>query len=417
MDGSDDRCSRRLANFMSQQNLFALLSARSVGGSPRRRGPLACPSPEEIWKSPTLLSRFALRQRLEGHGGCVNTLSFNEDGTLLISGSDDCRLCIWRCWGEEARLLSAVSTGHRRNIFCARFRPGSGDSVAATCALDRQVRLVDLGRGGHSTLLTTFGQFASKLEFLPSAPGAFVTAGQDGCVTLFDVRENGRGRGTALVDLSNVGGCTTLAFDPTAGGHIFAVGCDDPLMRLYDIRFLAAGGKFGRLVGAPEADERGSPCRSTAPLMAFVPPQMRPAASSSHRRHRMADGPSGLAYSSTGQLLVNMRGAEIYLFDTQRGASDTLEADPAWAPPPPPGHSSNSGSDAEPEQEQEQEQAGAAGLFGAPELPLCTSVVREYHGRVNEETFAKEACFVHHDNYVASGGDCGRLFLIIITSP
>ena len=39
-------------------------------------------------------------------------------------------------------------------------------------------------------------------------------------------------------------------------------------------------------------------------------------------------------------------------------------------------------------------------------LPLTT-----YTGRVNEETFAKEAVWLANDRLVATGGDCGRLYL------
>jgi WD40 repeat protein len=37
-----------------------------------------------------------LQQRLEGHNGCVNTVSFDtEAGDVLISGSDDLQIMLW----------------------------------------------------------------------------------------------------------------------------------------------------------------------------------------------------------------------------------------------------------------------------------------------------------------------------------
>jgi WD40 repeat protein len=36
-----------------------------------------------------------LQRTLEGHGGCVNTVSFDPSGSLLVSGSDDQRIIIW----------------------------------------------------------------------------------------------------------------------------------------------------------------------------------------------------------------------------------------------------------------------------------------------------------------------------------
>lgn len=165
----------------------------------------------------------------------MNTLSWNESGTLLISGSDDCRVCVWDAWTEKPRLRQAVLTAHRRNIFSSLFVPGSSDRQAVTCALDRTVQLVDLS-AEKSSKLATCGQFCSKLAFVPGCARTFLSAGVDGRASLFDLREaHGRARRTA-VDLSDIGGCTGLAFDPTSGGRHFALGCDDPLVRVYDLR-------------------------------------------------------------------------------------------------------------------------------------------------------------------------------------
>jgi WD40 repeat protein len=50
------------------------------------------------------VQRMELNQRLEGHNGCVNTVSFDtEAGNILISGSDDLQIVLWD-WerGESA---------------------------------------------------------------------------------------------------------------------------------------------------------------------------------------------------------------------------------------------------------------------------------------------------------------------------
>lgn len=42
------------------------------------------------------IQRMELTQRLEGHNGCVNTVSFDtEAGNILISGSDDLQIILW----------------------------------------------------------------------------------------------------------------------------------------------------------------------------------------------------------------------------------------------------------------------------------------------------------------------------------
>ena len=38
---------------------------------------------------PHFSTQLSLQQHLSGHRGCVNRLAWNEDGSLLASGSDD----------------------------------------------------------------------------------------------------------------------------------------------------------------------------------------------------------------------------------------------------------------------------------------------------------------------------------------
>ena len=44
-------------------------------------------------------------------------------------------------------------------------------------------------------------------------------------------------------------------------------------------------------------------------------------------------------------------------------------------------------------------------------VPTLTRVLTTYRGRMNEETFAKEVQFMWDDRYVATGGDCGKLYV------
>ena len=69
-------------------SLFAQLHERAS------RGPHAARLEGAVWHSPALLSRFELLTSLEAHHGCVNTLHWSSDGRLLLSGSDDCRVCV-----------------------------------------------------------------------------------------------------------------------------------------------------------------------------------------------------------------------------------------------------------------------------------------------------------------------------------
>lgn len=85
-----------------------------------------------------------------GHTGCVNALSWELDGNVLVSGGDDTTLRLWRQDTDDYstpypyKETAIVRTGHTGNIFNARLLPSS--SRIATVAGDRQVRIFDVER-------------------------------------------------------------------------------------------------------------------------------------------------------------------------------------------------------------------------------------------------------------------------------
>uniref|UniRef100_A0A8C3NZB4 DDB1- and CUL4-associated factor 8 n=2 Tax=Cyanoderma ruficeps TaxID=181631 RepID=A0A8C3NZB4_9PASS len=88
------------------------------------------------------VQKFRLQHGLEGHTGCVNTLHFNQRGTRLASGSDDLKVLVWD-WLRRRPVLQ-FDSGHKSNVFQAKFLPNSGDSTLAMCARDGQVRVAEL---------------------------------------------------------------------------------------------------------------------------------------------------------------------------------------------------------------------------------------------------------------------------------
>lgn len=44
-----------------------------------------------------------------GHTGCINALSWSSDGSLLASGSDDTRICLWKV-GQEPQSSHPVQS-------------------------------------------------------------------------------------------------------------------------------------------------------------------------------------------------------------------------------------------------------------------------------------------------------------------
>ena len=65
--------------------------------------------------------RLDLARKLQNHRGCVNTVSFNADGDILISGSDDRQVILWD-W-ETGSVKLAFDSGHNSNVFQAKIVP------------------------------------------------------------------------------------------------------------------------------------------------------------------------------------------------------------------------------------------------------------------------------------------------------
>jgi WD40 repeat protein len=67
-----------------------------------------------IVQSMSIVTTFA-------HSGCVNTANFNDDGTLLVTASDDLKVRIWKSsnFNEPRSIKRAfdIPTGHSSNIF------------------------------------------------------------------------------------------------------------------------------------------------------------------------------------------------------------------------------------------------------------------------------------------------------------
>lgn len=105
-------------------NAFAVLE-RSLLFSRRDRR-VALMGHASLWHR---LHRFSL---LEGHGGCVNTLNFSADGALVVSGSDDQSVRVWRSDVEDGAEVATLFPGHTENVFCAQFR-GAGSAEVLSC--------------------------------------------------------------------------------------------------------------------------------------------------------------------------------------------------------------------------------------------------------------------------------------------
>lgn len=238
-----------------------------------------------------LVQRLELQGRLERHAGCVNTLHFNPSGTRLASGSDDLRVIIWDWAVKRAEL--EFDSGHKSNVFQAKFLPHSGDSTLAMCARDGQIRVAELSatqRCKNTKRVAQHKGAAHKLALEPDSPCSFLSAGEDAVVFGIDLRLDRPANKLVVVKEGDKKvGLYTIYVNP-AKTHHFAVGGRDQYVRIYDQRKIN------------ENDNNGV-------LKKFCPSHLVSSESKTNI--------TCLVYSHDGtELLASYNDEDIYLFDS-----------------------------------------------------------------------------------------------------
>ncbi|KAF2905700.1 hypothetical protein ILUMI_00484 [Ignelater luminosus] len=182
------------------------------------------------------VQRLELMYKLDKHDGCVNSLNFHPNGSLLASGSDDLKVVIWD-WKYGTPLLS-FDTKHRGNVFQSKFLPLSGDLHIATCARDGQVRLaqVSVQEGLRSTRkLGCHRGACHKLTILHNQPQVLLSAGEDGVVFSHDVRNSKPDRIITIMSDRREVPLYSISAHPL-NSYEFCVSGRDHIVRTYDQR-------------------------------------------------------------------------------------------------------------------------------------------------------------------------------------
>ncbi|MCL7045976.1 hypothetical protein MKW94_004819 [Papaver nudicaule] len=326
--------------------------------------------------SQDLVLRLGIYKNLERHRGCVNTVSFNADGDILVSGSDDRFVMLWD-W-ESARVKLSFHSGHTNNVFQAKFMPYTNDRSIVTCAADGQVRHAQIQEDSqvNTRLLGKHQGRAHKLAIEPGSPHIVYTCGEDGSVRHFDLRSSSatklftckafspdRSAYMPTVHLN------TIAIDPR-NPNLFAVGGTDEFAHLYDIRKYNWDG----------SNDFGQPTDCFSP------------------QHLIGDEQviTGLAFSNQSELLVSYSDEHIYLFTRDMG----IVSNPVPASP------SSEASNASGESNPITKASPSANDVGAD-----TAEPVVYKGHRNCDTVKGVSFFGPRDEYVVSGSDCGRIFI------
>ncbi|CAG8761050.1 9230_t:CDS:2, partial [Gigaspora margarita] len=151
-----------------------------------------------IHSDPYIVKRLRSFESLKGHEGCVNTVVWNNNGDLILSGSDDCRLNIWSPFEKpEAPLIHSIPSGHTANIFSARFMSHTNDRHIVSCSADGIVLFTDLSdyiekSPSHSwhplPAFRCHDGMAFEVMPDPVDPNIFFSCADDGLINKYDLR-------------------------------------------------------------------------------------------------------------------------------------------------------------------------------------------------------------------------------------
>jgi len=252
--------------------------------------------------------RLGLHTELEGHSGCVNCIQWNTSGSLLASGSDDKTVIVWD--GVRCRRLIKLDTPHEGNIFSVVWVPGSDDGLLASgagdcriCVLNTETRAVVKTVVGHQGRV-------KRLGVAEDSPGLVWSGGEDGVVRQWDIREKwSQDNANVLVNLTNtVGGssevkCISVCPSRT---ELVAVGANDPYVRIYD----------RRMITCTSLDTSCEPREGDTGAVAYFVPGHLPGAEVKFQRRLRPLASTYISYNSDGtELLCNLGGEQVYLYD------------------------------------------------------------------------------------------------------
>lgn len=202
---------------------------------------------EKVQGSLQMTQRLKLQYRMEYHEGCVNALHFNRIGTLLASGSDDLHIVLWN-WVRNRKAL-VYDSGHRSNVFQAKFMPFSGDCHVVSCARDGQVRLAELsltGRCKNTKRLAQHRGAAHKLALEYDSPHVFLSCGEDALTYEIDLREDKPHKLVVTKENDTKVALYSIHSNPV-NSYEFCTGGRDHYIRVYDKRKIAEGVNGGVL--------------------------------------------------------------------------------------------------------------------------------------------------------------------------
>lgn len=287
---------------------------------------------------PPFLHRLKLMKKLPVHDGCVNTICWNKSGEYILSGSDDCNLCITKPAymfddSKDYSVLHKVRTRHFGNIFSAQFIPNSADALVVSCSSEGPVILHDINGIDPSNSILSFNCHSRtifEVVTLPDNDNVFMSCSDDKTVRLFDMRCHKScsrpGTCTHPFLIRNSHPISTLSVHPM-NSNLILVGRADGVGLVYDRRKLPNVSEFSRerahqerlayFEENPNSEGMPSACKYYHPLDGVV----GQFSAQMEEKCRF----TSLCYSADGsQVLASYSEDYIYLFNHDRSSNFEL---------------------------------------------------------------------------------------------
>lgn len=198
------------------------------------------------------------------------------------------------------KVKKSIRSGHRANIFSAKFMPHTNGQEIISCSGDGIIYYTHTEKSpeyNRQCQFTCHYGTAYEIMTVPNDPYTFLSCGEDGTVRWFDLRMKTSCtkedcKDDILINCRRA--ATSISISPLVPYYL-AVGCSDSSVRIYDRRMLgtrATGNYMGR--------------GTTGMCVRFVPTHL------SNKSCRV----TSLCYSEDGQeVLVSYSSDYIYLFD------------------------------------------------------------------------------------------------------
>ncbi|KAJ3240924.1 hypothetical protein HDU81_002427 [Chytriomyces hyalinus] len=374
--------------------------------------------------------------KLNGHHGCVNSLAWSNDGSLLVSGSDDLRLNLWDPM-LDSPLLASFHTGFSRNVFSAKFMAGERSAIAA-CAADGAVRFIRVAesRIESNGLFKCHSDMSFEVFPDPQNSNVFLSCSDDGTVNQYDTRlasecactnycnshvlidvnrsfdrhpsarvqtvpprkryaktlrpsmnEPGaaRNRRFPFFSAPSGTGVAAISIHPVQTQYL-ALGCSDDIVRVYDRRLLKPPGTIEES-GEQSGGERGEVYNFLPAKFVYRPTDEENAQGGGgiHRANIVPHKITSLKFDPCGltmDLLVSYSDEKVYLIRPMDGAEEF-------------------------ESRNDLDQT-----LGLPEERGEKDLIRGYQGHRNRQTMIKEAYFYGpRSECVMSGSDDGTVVI------